>query len=199
MTPGKGWIDLLRHGEAEGGPRYRGSTDDPLTAAGWQQMEAAVEGQGPWDRIVTSPLARCAAFARALAARQVVALVVDERWREIGFGAWEGRTAEALMAEDPQALERFWRDPLAHPPPGGEPVPAFRDRVLAAWRELVSRCRGERVLIVTHGGPIRVVRAHLAGRSAADGLAIPVPLGHRVRWQPEVSGELSGPPRRGSS
>lgn len=198
MRPGTGWIDLLRHGEAEGGARYRGSTDDPLTAAGWQQMEAAVDGQGPWDRIVTSPLARCADFARALARRQVVVLTVDERWREIDFGAWEGRTAQALMGEDPQALQRFWRDPVAHPPPGGESVHAFRDRVLTAWLELVSRCRGERVLIVTHGGPIRVVLTHLAGRSLADVLAIPVPLGHRVRWQPEVSGELSGLPRRGS-
>lgn len=185
MRPGKGRIDLLRHGEAEGGPRYRGSTDDPLSAAGWRQMEAAVEGEGPWDRIVTSPLVRCAAFARALARRHALVLEVDERWREIDFGAWEGRTAVALGAEDSQALERFWRDPLAHPPPGGEPLPAFRDRVLAAWCEQVSRVRGERVLIVTHGGPIRVVRALLDGRPVNELLCIPVPHASLTRvWVP---------------
>lgn len=197
MTAATAWIDLLRHGEAEGGARYRGSTDDPLTAAGWRQMEAAVAGQGPWERIVTSPRARCAAFARALAKRYGRILEVDERWSEIDFGAWEGRTAEALMAEEPEALERFWRDPLTHPPPGGEPLPAFRDRVLAAWRELVSRCQGERVLIITHGGPIRVVAAHLTGRPLTHLLAIPVPLGHRVRWQaqcPRSSPQAAGSP-----
>jgi broad specificity phosphatase PhoE len=194
----KGWFDLLRHGETEGGQRYRGVTDDPLTDAGWEQMWRAVRGKGLWDRIVTSPLERCAAFAEALATRHAIVLEVDERWREIDFGAWEGHTVEELMAQDPQALQRFWHDPVAHPPPGGERLAAFRDRVLTAWLELVSRCRGERVLIVTHGGPIRVVLSHLAGRSLADVVAISVPLGHRVRWQPEVSGEFSGLPRRGS-
>ena len=58
-------IDLIRHGEPEGGRRYRGATDDPLTAAGWRQMEAAVAGLS-WQRIYSSPLVRCADFARHL-------------------------------------------------------------------------------------------------------------------------------------
>ena len=37
------YLDLLRHGETEGGTRYRGTTDDPLTAAGWEQMRARDE------------------------------------------------------------------------------------------------------------------------------------------------------------
>jgi len=35
-------IDLLRHGEPEGGVRYRGDgVDDPLSARAWKQMWAA--------------------------------------------------------------------------------------------------------------------------------------------------------------
>ncbi|WP_205617267.1 histidine phosphatase family protein [Pelomicrobium methylotrophicum] len=185
MKVQKGWFDLLRHGETEGGQRYRGVTDDPLTDAGWEQMWRAVRGKGLWDRIVTSPLERCAAFAEALAARHAIVLEVDERWREIDFGAWEGHTVEELMAQDPQALERFWRDPLAHPPPGGERLAAFRDRVLAAWRELASRCWGQRVLIVTHAGPIRVVLAHLSGWPANGLLSIEVPLASLMRLRPQ--------------
>ena len=52
-------LDLLRHGETELGGGLRGSLDDALTALGWAQMRDAVQGKGPWDRIVSSPLQRC--------------------------------------------------------------------------------------------------------------------------------------------
>ena len=53
-------IDLLRHGEPEGGRAYRGhSIDDPLSETGWQQMWAAVGYHKPWEQIVSSPLQRC--------------------------------------------------------------------------------------------------------------------------------------------
>ena len=56
-------LDLLRHGETELGGGLRGSLDDALTAKGWQQMRLAVEAQGPWARLVSSPLQRGARFA----------------------------------------------------------------------------------------------------------------------------------------
>ena len=41
-------IDLIRHGEPEGGRAFRGhSIDDPLSEKGWQQM---------WDVLAKSPL-----------------------------------------------------------------------------------------------------------------------------------------------
>ncbi|MGH8566487.1 MAG: histidine phosphatase family protein, partial [Gammaproteobacteria bacterium] len=80
-------VGLLRHGEAEGGPRYRGSTDDPLTANGWMQMWMAVGTEFHWDRIVTSPLARCLDFARELSRRRSLPLEVNDDLRELHFGA----------------------------------------------------------------------------------------------------------------
>ncbi|MFZ0006897.1 MAG: histidine phosphatase family protein, partial [Steroidobacteraceae bacterium] len=59
-------VHVLRHGETEGGARYWGRTDVALSARGWEQMRAAVAGHS-WERIVSSPLQRCAAFAEALA------------------------------------------------------------------------------------------------------------------------------------
>ncbi|KIZ32850.1 alpha-ribazole phosphatase, partial [Stutzerimonas stutzeri] len=53
-------IDLLRHGETERGGGFRGSLDDALTDRGWQQMREAVDGAGPWDALISSPLQRCA-------------------------------------------------------------------------------------------------------------------------------------------
>ena len=62
-------VDLLRHGEPEGGQMFRGAVDDPLSLRGWEQMRAAVGDCRDWNTVITSPLIRCAAFARELAER----------------------------------------------------------------------------------------------------------------------------------
>ena len=60
-------IDLFRHGEPEGGKKYRGySVDDPLSEKGWSQMWDAIEGCKDWDCIVTSPMLRCREFSEKL-------------------------------------------------------------------------------------------------------------------------------------
>lgn len=154
-------VDLIRHGEPVGGRRYRGQTDDPLSDKGWQQMRAAVDARGDWDVIASSPLVRCADFARELARQRGTVLEIDARWQEIGFGAWEGRTPEALMAEDADLLARFLDDPLTHAPAGAEPLPAFHARVTSAWNELIMRHRGKRILLVAHAGVIRMVLSQI--------------------------------------
>ncbi|MBI3575970.1 MAG: alpha-ribazole phosphatase [Gammaproteobacteria bacterium] len=154
-------IDLIRHGESVGGSKYRGQTDDPLSEKGWAQMRAAVGDCQPWEAILTSPLARCRAFAEELAARLTLPLEVDARLMEIGFGEWEGRSAEELLAADPERLTRFWNDPLHHAPPGGETLTAFRGRVLAAWEDILARYAGRHVLIVGHAGTIRIAVCHV--------------------------------------
>jgi alpha-ribazole phosphatase len=159
-------IDLLRHGETQGGSRFRGRSDDPLTATGWEQMWAAVDQphqEGDWDAIIASPLARCADFARALSRRQDIPLTLDPRLAELDFGDWEGQTAADLLTTDAEALGRFWADPLAHPPPGGEPLLVFQARVLAAWNELLRQDRGDRTLVVSHGGVIRIILCQVLG------------------------------------
>lgn len=169
-------VDLLRHGETVGGTRFRGSLDDPLTGEGIRQMECAVANAGPWDEIVTSPLSRCAAFAESLALKLRVPLAIDERLREIHFGDWEGRSYAELMATAPLALTRFLGDPLRHPPPGAESVETFRERTLDALRDqLTAHNLGRRLLLVTHGGVIRVMLCHARQWPLARLLEIDVP------------------------
>ncbi|SEL41669.1 alpha-ribazole phosphatase [Pseudomonas sp. NFIX51] len=156
-------LDLLRHGETELGGGLRGSLDDALTDAGWQQMRAAVAGRGPWDRLVSSPLQRCARFAEELGARLALPVTLDPDLQELHFGAWEGQSAVALMATDAEALGRFWADPYAFTPPQGEPVLAFSARVLGAVERLHQRYAGERVLLVSHGGVMRLLLARARG------------------------------------
>jgi alpha-ribazole phosphatase len=136
-------IDLLRHGEPEGGPRFRGSVDDPLSATGWAQLAAATTDQ-QWDAIVCSPLRRCREFAQALAADRGVDCRIEHDFREISFGLWEGLTTPQVQADYGASLTRFWQDPVAHPPPQGEPLAAFGERVDAAWRRLAGDARRAR-------------------------------------------------------
>jgi len=168
-------IDLLRHGETVSGPCYRGSIDDDLTPQGWAAMHDALDATCSWDRIVSSPLRRCADFARDLAQRLARPLEIDARLREICFGEWEGRTASELLTSDPEALSRFWQDPINHPPPGAEDVRALEARVRMAWDELIRRYSGEQVLVVTHGGPLRIILGRVKKLSLAESLRLEVP------------------------
>jgi len=177
-------LDLLRHGETERGGGFRGSLDDALTPRGWAQMRAATAQAGPWDLLVSSPLARCAAFAAELAGRLDVPLALEADLRELHFGAWEGRSAAELMAEDDgAALGRFWADPYAFTPPDGEPLAAFEARVLDAVEALRRRHAGKRLLLVTHGGVMRLLLARARGLAREQLLQVEVGHGalHRLR------------------
>ncbi|MBC3376639.1 alpha-ribazole phosphatase family protein [Pseudomonas sp. SWRI92] len=178
-------LDLLRHGETELGGGLRGSLDDALTARGWEQMHAAVAQGGPWDRLVSSPLQRCARFAEQLGSRLGVPVQVDKDLQELHFGAWEGRSAAALMETDAEALGRFWADPYAFTPPEGEPVLEFSTRVLLAIERLHQAYAGQRVLLVSHGGVMRLLLARARGLPREQLLNVEV--GHGALFSLSVS------------
>jgi alpha-ribazole phosphatase len=156
-------LDLLRHGETEFGGGLRGSIDDALTDLGWQQMRTAVAEAGPWDRIISSPLQRCARFAEELSTRLGVPLHLERDLQELHFGDWEGHSAAQLMDTDADALGAFWADPYGFTPPNGEPVLVFSARVLGAVNGLQRVYPGERLLVVSHGGVMRLLLAQARG------------------------------------
>lgn len=175
-------VYLLRHGETEGGARYRGVTDDPLTENGWREMWAAVKDVAPLDVIITSPLRRFAEFAQALAQERNVKLLVDARWRELNFGEWESMAPARLWQEQRDALLAFWADPVQNPPPLSEPLPELRQRVVAAWRDCRMLALEQKVLVVSHGGPLRVLLGalHNIPLREVGGVAVPLASLHSV-------------------
>ncbi|PYB71594.1 histidine phosphatase family protein [Pseudomonas sp. LB-090624] len=186
-------LDLLRHGETEQGG-LRGSLDDALTEKGWAQMRSAVAEAGPWQVLVSSPLQRCARFADELGARLDVAVQREPRLQELHFGDWEGRSAAQIMETQADALGRFWADPYAFTPPNGEPVEAFSERVLAAVEGLRLQHAGKRVLLVTHGGVMRLLlararglpREHLLQVEVGHGALMRLVWGDSGQWVEEV-------------
>ncbi len=159
-------IDIIRHGEPEGGRRYRGhSVDDPLSKTGWQQMWDAVPEAPAWDRIICSPLSRCHKFAEALADSLGTEFTIEENLKEIGFGTWEGRTPEDIKNNEGDALERFLNDPVNNRPTGAEPLDDFADRVWTVYQSVANECRGQHVLIIAHAGVIRAITSKILGMS----------------------------------
>lgn len=148
MTPFT--LYLMRHGEPKWSGRLLGRTDCAVTPAGIAACRAQAANLAV-ARIVASDLRRAADCAGAIGAA-----TIDPRWRELDFGAWDGLAASTIDAD---ALARFWNDPDACPPPGGERWSALVARVAGAIAELAP----EPTLVVTHGGAMRAALSTLCG------------------------------------
>ena len=164
-------LDLIRHGEPVGGRKYRGQIDDPLSEKGWAQMRAALGDNAPWSRIISSPLLRCRAYAEALAAQHDLPLTFEARFKEVGFGVWEGKTAAEIELAAPGTLTSFKANPISARPPGAEALEVFLARVAAGLESVLLNHPGEHILIVCHAGVIRMALAH----------ALTIPLANAYR------------------
>ncbi|CAN5730507.1 histidine phosphatase family protein [soil metagenome] len=143
--------------------RYQGRSDRPLTDFGRARAEAVAARlrRGAYTAVVSTGLFRTDELAAAVAGEQ--SMERDERWREVDHGLWEGLThAEISTRYAEQARQRFgdfWNS-RAH---GGESGADLLARVEAAWQDLLCKNEGGRVLVVTHGTPIRLLLCYLIG------------------------------------
>ncbi len=173
-------IDLLRHGDVANGMKLLGKTDEPLTELGWQQMRSVSDNKHPsWHKIISSPLQRCYAFSEEKSNQLLQPLVVDERFQEMDFGEWDGRLlSELYNSDESEKLIQFMQRPSLNTPPQGEYYDDFKDRVLAAWEELLHSLQKEQVehcLLVTHGGVIRVILSYILGLPSTNLFRFEVP------------------------
>ncbi len=172
-----GWADvgpptytvLARHGATalslEKRFSGRGGFDAPLAPMGEQQalaLAAEVAVRGGIDRIVSSPLLRTRQTALIVADRMGLPVEVEDGFAECAFGDWDGHTFAEVRERWPSELEE-WLSSTEVPPPGGESFAACRNRVEASRAALVERCPGERVLVVSHVTPIKVLVAEAVG------------------------------------
>ncbi len=155
-------IDILRHGACEGGEIYRGSTDVALSSEGFEQMQASAKRvHQDWHHIVHSPLKRCAIFARQLANEQNISISEHEGFKETHFGEWEGQLVKEIWDKRYDEVSAWLENPLENPPPNGEPTDIFMARVANAFDDICQRYKGQHIGVVTHGGVIRVLLAHI--------------------------------------
>lgn len=183
-------IDLLRHGSTELGHMLRGSTDDTLTAEGWQQMQQTLDqslaARIHWDAIFSSPLQRCHAFAAKAAAQLDLPLIPAPLMQEMHFGDWEAVSAQQIYETEPEALEKFWLQPTQFTPPNAESLLAFEQRIRSGLEQLLQhmRQRGDRrALLVTHGGVIKLLKCKAQRQSLDDVLKMTAELGQLNRFE----------------
>lgn len=167
---------LVRHGQAEGNRelRYLGATDAPLTETGRDQARRLATAVRPFApaAIYSSPLARARDTARVLADECGLPVTLRDDLREMDFGAWEGRTRAAVLADYPDLLAA-WEASAEIAPPGGESLVAVGARVVACADALAAAHPGQTIALVSHVGPIKTL--------VCAALALP-PAGAQRMW-----------------
>ncbi len=133
--------------------------------------------------LVSSPARRCLALAEAVSAATGLPVITDARLWEMDFGAWEGLRWDDVPRA---ALDAWAADPWSFAPPGGESGAALVSRVRAVHEGLSVPS-----IIVSHGGPLKVLAALIAGR-AVDLLAPAPPMGSCVLHGPGLAVSVEG-------
>jgi alpha-ribazole phosphatase len=155
-------LTLIRHikTSAPEGMCY-GQTDVALPT-GYEAIHTQMAEQlkdETFDAIFASPLQRCSLLAKTIAGVRPV--MYDERLKELNFGRWEEK-----MWSDIEKLpesKSFFEDYIHVAPPEGESFRKMMLRISEFFIELTRDYADKRVLIVSHGGPIRVFNALISG------------------------------------
>ncbi len=186
-------LDLLRHGECEGGHIFRGTTDVPLLPSGFELMKAVsheiMSAQGRWDVVISSPKRRCFVFAELLAKDQNIPLVVEPLLAEMNFGEWEGKEIVQVWNDYPEKMAQWSGNPAEFTPPKGESIMSVYERVKQLYIQLIDQYRSQRILLVTHGGIIRVFLTHLLNMPLASVNRFDVPYAAISRFSIFHSGK----------
>jgi broad specificity phosphatase PhoE len=158
-------ILLARHGESDwnASRRWQGHADRPLTEKGRGQARALADRleHVELEAVYSSDLQRAADTASAVAQAQGLEVTELPELREVDVGSWSGLTRAEAEERFPDGVAR-WREGF----PGwddGETYEQMTDRVVGAVLGIARAHEGGRVLVVSHGGPIRALHAAALG------------------------------------
>lgn len=169
-------IVFVRHGETDYNlaGRWQGSGSDvPLNPTGRAQAVRAAEALAARfgalvATIYSSDLARALETAAILAARLEVTVVEAPALRELSHGAWEGRTQAEVEAGWPVEYAAYAADPYRVGRGGGDSYADLERRFWPALERIADAHRGERIVAVSHGGPIRLALSRILDRPLAE-------------------------------
>lgn len=156
-------IYITRHGETEWNVqgRLQGWKDSPLTAKGIHY--ATLLGRSllniPFQTIYSSPSGRAVKTANLIQMNRNIPIRVQENFKEINFGNWEGKTKEDIELHSKQQYENFWANPenYNHQNHNGESLQSLKKRVKTELLNIIEEEKVGNVLIVTHAVTVRVI------------------------------------------
>ena len=162
-------IILIRHGETEWNSQQRmqGHSNSDLSSVGQAQIQALGQWMKnvPFDLIYSSDSLRAKQTAEAITQFSGHELKIDLRLREKNLGVFEGLTSEEARERHPEVFRLFKTAGSKYVIDEGESTQQLQDRALEIVEEIRIKHPEERVLLVTHGGFIRVVMKHSLGLS----------------------------------
>lgn len=172
-------IYLVRHGEtawnAEG--RWQGTLDIPLGEVGHQQAQALAKHlkDRPIAAIYSSDLSRARDTAEPLSRAKGLEIQTDARLRELDFGVFQGLTHDEIRAKYPEEERELFVDYLDFVLPEGESRRTVQARVYEMWQEVVRRHPNSEVVVMSHGGPVRLLLLKLFDDQVERMLKVPLP------------------------
>jgi probable phosphoglycerate mutase len=162
-------IILIRHGETEWNSqkRMQGHSNSDLSSVGQAQIQALGQWMKnvPFDLIYSSDSPRAKQTAEAITQFSGHELQFDQRLREKNLGVFEGLTSEEARERHPEVFRLFKTAGSKYVIDEGESTQQLQDRALEIVNEIRIKHPEKRVLLVTHGGFIRVVMKHSLGLS----------------------------------
>lgn len=166
---------IVRHGETEYNTqnRYCGIIDPSLDFVGKLNASKVAESLRLFkiDKIYSSSLKRAAETANFIAQAtdynsNFIEKVSD--LNETNFGIFEGLTYEEIMDKYPKPYSNWINDQFNISPPEGESIHALQARSLRAFKNIVNENIGKTVVVVTHGGPIKLFLLELLKKEQND-------------------------------
>lgn len=159
----------IRHGvtqmNTEG--RCNGQTvDDHLTEGGKVLLKEFVSSSAfpkDFDIIIASDLARTKETADIVNEVLKKEIKFDKRLREIDFGSLTGTLWSDLKRDRSDLfMEKYWACNYDFTPFGGEDVADVKERVFAVLSDVKEKFYDKKVLLVTHGGIVRLLELELS-------------------------------------
>jgi broad specificity phosphatase PhoE/predicted GNAT family acetyltransferase len=150
-----GRVYLARHGRTalNADDRLRGLSDPPLDRVGIAEaarLAQALAAKHP-TVVISSPLQRAVATARAIAEAAGATLVIDARLNDRDYGTWNGKPRTDV-------LRRYGSIDAA---PGVEPIGAVASRARTALEQLVDEYGPRPVVLVSHDAVNRALLEQL--------------------------------------
>jgi alpha-ribazole phosphatase/probable phosphoglycerate mutase len=153
---------MIRHGEIPSNVHkvYAGRSPEPLTEKGLQQAREVSESLKGLkvDALYSSPIQRALQTARIVSEATGTSLKVEDAFRELEMGPWEGMSEAEIAMEYPEEWNIWNSDPAKLRLEGRETLDLLLKRVLTGVRNIYKDLLGGKVvIIVTHVAIIRVL------------------------------------------
>ena len=167
-------IYLVRHGATEPAhpdrpfPTADGHGDPALAPEGVEQAErvgmrlAREHADEPFSAVYVTSLRRTHQTAAPLVDATGLEVRVEAELREVHLGEYEGGLLRLKGAEGDPVVREVYTQERWDVIPGAESWDEFQKRCVDAVERITDAHRGERVVVVVHGGVIAAVLAHVA-------------------------------------